>query len=279
MAPRASSLLPPLSRRQLQRIVLEADTRGGRLYNLIIFATILLSVAGLLLEPLPQSFSSELQQGGVVVWIDVFCLLVFLVDYVLHVALSPQPWRYIRSLYGVIDLTAVVFFLVPQINSGVVLWMFKFGRILRVFKLLRFVDEADRLLISLRASARRIAVFILFVVILQVFLGYLMVLVESSHPESQFQSIGQGVYWAVVTMTTVGYGDVVPQTVLGRLLAAVVMLLGFGIIAIPTGIVSYEAICQGQNDQRQCSHCGFQGHRPEAEFCDRCGSALPQLQR
>ena len=116
--------------------------------------------------------------------------------------------------------------------------------------------------------------FILFVVILQVFLGYLMVLVESSHPESQFQSIGQGVYWAVVTMTTVGYGDVVPQTVLGRLLAAVVMLLGFGIIAIPTGIVSYEAIRQGQNDQRQCSHCGFQGHRPEAEFCDRCGSAL-----
>ena len=279
MAPRASSLLPPLSRRQLQRIVLEADTRGGRLYNLIIFATILLSVAGLLLEPTPQSFSSELQQGGVVVWIDAFCLLVFLIDYVLHVALSPQPWRYIRSLYGVIDLTAVVFFLVPQINSGVLLWMFKFGRILRVFKLLRFVDEADHLLISLRASARRIAVFILFVVILQVFLGYLMVLVESSHPESQFQSIGQGVYWAVVTMTTVGYGDVVPQTVLGRLLAAVVMLLGFGIIAIPTGIVSYEAIRQGQNDQRQCSDCGFQGHRPEAEFCDRCGSALPQLQR
>ena len=89
MAPRASSLLPPLSRRQLQRIVLEANTRGGRLYNLVIFATILLSVAGLLLEPTPQSFSSELQQGGVVVWIDAFCLLVFLIDYVLHVALSP----------------------------------------------------------------------------------------------------------------------------------------------------------------------------------------------
>ena len=112
-----------------------------------------------------------------------------------------------------------------------------------MFKLLRFVDEttaADQL----EGSARRIAVFILFVVILQVFLGYLMVLVESSHPESQFRSVGQGVYWAS-TMTTVGYGDVVPQTVLGRLLAAV-MLLGFGIIAIPTGIVSYEAIRQGR---------------------------------
>ena len=275
MAPRAASLLPPLSRRQLQRIVLEADTRGGRLYNLIIFGTILLSVAGLLLEPQPLSFSRELQQGGVVVWIDVFCLLVFLIDYVLHVALSPQPWRYIRSFYGVIDLIAVLFFMVPQVSSGVVLWMFKFGRILRVFKLLRFVDEADRLLISLRASARRIAVFIMFVVILQVFLGYLMVLVESSHPDSQFQSVGQGIYWAVVTMTTVGYGDVVPQTVLGRLLAAAVMLLGFGIIAIPTGIVSYEAIRQSQNDQRQCSHCGYRGHRQGAEFCDRCGTLLP----
>ena len=275
MEPRASRLLPSLSRRQLQRIVLEADTPGGRLYNLIIFGTILLSVVGLLLEPQPQSFGSELQRGDVVAWIDGFCLLVFLIDYLLHVALSPQPWRYIRSIYGVIDLTAVVFFLVPQINSGVVLWIFKFGRILRVFKLMRFVDEADRLLISLRASARRIAVFILFVVILQVFLGYLMVLVESGHPNSQFQSVGQGVYWAVVTMTTVGYGDVVPQTVLGRLLAAAVMLLGFGIIAIPTGIVSYEAIRQGQNDQRQCSRCGYRGHRQGAEFCDRCGTMLP----
>lgn len=275
MEPRASRLLPSLSRRQLQRVVLEADTPGGRLYNLIIFGTILLSVVGLLLEPQPLSFSRELQRGGAVVWIDGFCLIVFLIDYLLHVALSPQPWRYIRSFYGVIDLIAVLFFMVPQISSGVVLWMFKFGRILRVFKLLRFVDEADRLLISLRASARRIAVFILFVVILQVFLGYLMVLVESGHPNSQFQSVGQGVYWAVVTMTTVGYGDVVPQTVLGRLLAAAVMLLGFGIIAIPTGIVSYEAIRQGQNDQRQCSHCGFQGHRPGAEFCDRCGTLLP----
>ena len=112
MAPGATRLLPSLSRRQLQRVVLEADTRGGRLYNLVIFATILLSVAGLLLEPTPQSFSSELQQGGVVVWIDAFCLLVFLIDYVLHVALSPQPWRYIRSIYGVIDLTAVVLSLI-----------------------------------------------------------------------------------------------------------------------------------------------------------------------
>ena len=98
---------------------------------------------------------------------------------------------------------------------------------------------------------------------------------EAGSANSMFKSIPDGFWWAVVTMTTVGYGDVVPQTVLGRLLAAAVMLLGFGIIAIPTGIVSYEAIRQGQNDQRQCSHCGYRGHRQGAAFCDRCGTLLP----
>lgn len=126
---------------------------------------------------------------------------------------------------------AVLFFFVPQINSGLLLW---------VSKPLRFMDEATTLANALRASARRIVVFIFFVVTLQVVLGYAMVAIESVHPQSQFQSVTQGVYWAIVTMTTVGgYGDFAPQTLLGRVLAAVVMVLGFGIIAIPTGIATY----------------------------------------
>ena len=276
MRPSRPGPLLPWSRRQLQQVVLAADTPGGKLYNLVIFGAILLSVVALLLEPEPRLFSAGVQASGPLAGLERFCLGIFVVDYALHLSLSPKPWAYARSFYGLIDLLAVLFFFVPRINSGLLLWVFKFGRILRVFKLLRLIDEADRLVNSLKASARRIAVFIFFVLILQVVLGYLMVLVESSNPNSQFESVGHGVYWAVVTMTTVGYGDYVPQTLLGRLLAVVVMLLGFGIIAIPTGIISYEAVRQGQGDQRRCKRCHQVGHRRDASYCDRCGAVLPE---
>ena len=135
---------------------------------------------------------------------------------------------------------------------------------LRVFKLLRFLDEAQLLGNALKASARRIGVFLFFVVMAQVVLGYLMVLVESGHPETQFRTVGQGVYWAIVTMTTVGYGDIVPLTVLGQLLAAVVMLLGFGIIAIPTGIITVDTVQQVLRGGRACLSCGAQTLSSEA---------------
>ena len=167
----------------------------------------------------------------------------------------------------------------PQINSSLILWIFKFGRVLRVFKLLRFMDEAQMLGRALRATARRIGVFLFFVVIAQVVLGYLMVVFESAHPNNpnnQFQTVGQGVYWAIVTITTVGYGDFVPQTVQGKLLVAVVMLLVFGIIDIPTGIVTVESIQQARQYRfRFCSQCGCQDHRRGAIHCDQCGEVLP----
>ena len=227
-------------RARLARVVLESDTSAGRLYNLVVFGAILLSVVALLFEPAPGI--AGLVQPVWVDWIDRVALLVFAADYLLHWSVSPRPLAYARSFTGLIDLAAVLFFAVPQLDSGLLLWIFKFGRILRVFKLLRFLDEARALGAALKASARRITVFVLFVLILQVVLGYVMVVVESFHPESQFRSVAQGVYWAIVTMTTVGYGDIVPQTALGRILAAVVMLLGFGIIAIPTGIVTVEGL-------------------------------------
>ncbi len=261
-------------RQRLRRVVLDSDTRAGRAYNLVIFGTILLSVAGLLFEPRPMRVATL---GEIPAWVGTlehFCLWVFMADYLLHFWLSPKPLAYARSFYGLIDLSAVLFFFVPQIRSGLVLWVFKFARVLRVFKLLRFLDEAQMLGRALRASARRIGVFLFFVVMAQVVLGYLMVLIESGHPDTQFQTVGQGVYWAIVTMTTVGYGDFVPQTVLGRLLAAVVMLLGFGIIAIPTGIVTVESIQQARQDRCVCSSCGHRDHRREASHCDQCGAEL-----
>ena len=261
-------------RQRIRRVVLDSDTRRGRIYNLVIFGTILLSVAGLLFEPHPMRVASPAEIPSWVDELERFCLFVFMADYLLHLWVSPKPLDYARSFYGLIDLSAVLFFFVPQIRSGLVLWIFKFARVLRVFKLLRFLDEAKMLGRALRASARRIGVFLFFVVMAQVVLGYLMVLIESSHPNTQFQTVGQGVYWAIVTMTTVGYGDFVPQTILGRLLAAVVMLLGFGIIAIPTGIVTVESIQQARQDRRVCNSCGARDHRREASHCDQCGAEL-----
>ena len=261
-------------RKRLRRVVLDSDTRPGRIYNLVIFGTILLSVAGLLVEPHPMRVATPGEIPPWVATLEHICLLVFMADYLLHLWVSPKPLAYARSFYGLIDLSAVLFFFVPQIRSGLVLWTFKFARVLRVFKLLRFLDEAQMLGRALRASARRIGVFLFFVVMAQVVLGYLMVLIESSHPDTQFHTVGQGVYWAIVTMTTVGYGDFVPQTLLGRLLAAVVMLLGFGIIAIPTGIITVESIQQARQDRRACSSCGSRDHRREASHCDQCGAEL-----
>ena len=264
-------------RQRLRSTVLEATTPAGKLYNVLIFGAILLSVLALLLEPDPLG-NSALRQTNVV-WIDVaqnICLAVFAADFVLHLLLVEQPRRYLFSFYGLIDASAVLFFFVPQIRSELLLWVFKFGRILRVFKLLKFIDEARVLGQALRGSARTICVYLFFVFLLQVVLGYFIFVIESASPDSQFQTVSNGVYWAIVTMTTVGYGDLVPQTALGRLLASVVMMLGFGIIAIPTGLLTVSGV-RHQQKQRgiTCSACGRQGHRKDATHCDQCGASLP----
>lgn len=265
-------------RQRLRSTVLEAETPAGKLYNVVIFGAILLSVFALMLEPDPL-VNSALRQTNVL-WIDVVqnvCLALFAADFVLHLLLVEKPFRYLFSFYGLIDASAVLFFFVPQVRSELLLWVFKFGRILRVFKLLRFIDEARVLGQALRGSARTIVVYLFFVFLLQVVLGYFIFVIESANPDSPFKTVSNGVYWAIVTMTTVGYGDYVPQTALGRLLASVVMMMGFGIIAIPTGILTVAGVKhQGQQQNTiTCAVCGRRGHRRDASHCDQCGSVLP----
>ena len=202
-------------RARLRTTVLEASTPSGRAYNVVVFGAILVSVLALMLEPDPFG-NSALRQTDVV-WIDLvqnICLGIFAADFVLHLFVSERPLKYLFSFYGLIDFTAVLFFFIPQVRSEILLWVFKFGRILRVFKLLRFIDEARMLGRALRGSARTICVYLFFVFMLQVVLGYCIFVIESASPDSQFKTISNGVYWAIVTMTTVGYGDVVPQTAL-----------------------------------------------------------------
>ena len=264
-------------RQRLRVMVLETKTVSGRLYNFVVFGTILLSVLALMLDPDPlnSSFYSSSPEN----WIhhvQNLCLTIFALDFFLNLYVSRHPRRYLFSFYGLIDLSAVLFFFIPQIRSEILLWIFKFGRILRVFKLLRFIDEAKILGEALKGSARTICVYLFFVFMLQVVLGYFIYVIESVNPASSFQNMGQGVYWAIVTMTTVGYGDYVPQTALGRLLASAVMMLGFGIIAIPTGILTYSGVRHrhAKDDGNPCGVCGRRGHRDDAVHCDRCGALI-----
>ncbi len=211
--------------------MLEASTPAGKAYNIVIFRG-----------------NSALRQTKVP-WIDLvqnIFLAVFAADFVLHLALVEKPCRYLFSFTGLIEASAVLFFFVPQVRSKLLL-VFKLGRILRVFKLLNFIDEA-----------RTISILLFFVFLLLVVLCYSIFVIESARPDSQFQTVACGVSWAIVTMTTVGYGDVVPQMELGRLLASVVMLLGFGIIAIPTGILTVTGVChrQQRGAELTCSSCG-----------------------
>ena len=263
-------------RQRLRTTVLETVTPAGRIYNAVVFGAILLSVLALLLEPDPLA-NSALRQTEVVWidWVQNSCLAVFAADFLLHLLLVDRPRRYLFSFTGLIDASAVFFFFVPQVRSELLLWVFKFGRILRVFKLLKFIDEARVLGQALRGSARTIGVYLFFVFLLQVVLGYAIYVIESVNPESQFQTVSNGVYWAIVTMTTVGYGDLVPQTALGRLLASVVMMLGFGIIAIPTGILTISGVRQSRSTAAEpCHRCGRNGHRQDARYCDHCGALL-----
>ena len=264
---------------RLRTMVLETKTVSGRVYNAVVFGAILLSVLALMVDPNP--LSTSIYQRSAVGWIYLIqntCLAIFMADFLLNVYVSERPWKYVLSFYGLIDLLAIVFFVIPQIRSEILLWIFKFGRILRVFKLLRFIDEAKVLGQALRNSARTICVYLFFVFMLQVVLGYSIFVIESVNPDSPFKTMGNGVYWAIVTMTTVGYGDYVPQTGLGRLLASAVMMLGFGIIAIPTGILTYSGVRSQLQDSPEltCTVCGRTGHRRDATHCDQCGSLLPE---
>ena len=198
---------------------------------------------------------------------------VFAADFILHRLWWRSP-VVICSVTGLIDASAVLFFFVPQVRSELLLWVFKFGRILRVFKLLKFIDEARVLGQALRGACT-IGVFLFFVVLLQVVLGYSIFVIESARLDSQFQKVASGVYLA--TMPIVGYVDVVPQMELGRLLASVVMLMGFGIIFIPTGILMVSGIRHHQqwSVEAVCSSCGRQRHRRDTRHCDGCGPSLP----
>ena len=263
-------------RAKLHEIIFEADTRAGKAFDVVLLVLIAVSVAAVALESVRQIRE---EYGAILRAVEWAITILFTVEYLLRLATVGRPVRYARSFYGVVDLLAVVptylslFFAGTQ--SLLVIRVLRLLRVFRVLKLAHFVGEAHLLGAALRASSRKIVVFLGTVLSVVLIVGTVMYLIEGE--EAGFTSIPQGMYWAIVTMTTVGYGDLAPQTPVGKLLASAVMILGYGIIAVPTGIVTVEiadAARKFGTHTQACPECGSDGHAVDARFCKYCGGKL-----
>ena len=265
------------SRARLHQIVFESDTAAGRAFDVAVIALILLSVAAVSLETVGGLAPGTYRTLRTAEWV---LTLLFTIEYVLRLVAVRRPIAYARSFFGVVDLLAIlptyVSLLVPGAQVLLVVRILRLLRVFRVLKLTRFLTEARVLSHALRASSRKISVFLLVVSTIVVVVGALMYAIEGA--EHGFTSIPRSMYWAVVTLTTVGYGDIAPRTPLGQTLASLVMILGYGIIAVPTGIVTAE-LTAGARDRggvsgQACPNCAAEGHDVDARYCRRCGAAL-----
>lgn len=261
-------------RDQLHTIIYEADTPGGKLFDVFLLISIGLSVLVVALE----SMTSVREQYGTTLRnVEWFFTILFTIEYGLRLISVKRPLQYARSFFGIIDLMAVfptyLALLLPGAQTLLVIRVLRLLRVFRVFNMGDYLREAEVLRSALYNSRRKIIVFLLAVLTLVVIIGSLMYVIEGE--ESGFVNIPVSIYWAIVTLSTVGYGDVAPVTPLGQMLAAVVMLLGFGILAVPTGIVSLELTRPFEPASRQaCPDCGREGHSTDAVYCKYCGSAL-----
>ncbi len=261
-------------RDRLYEIIFEAETPAGRLFDEILLVAILVSVAAVLLESIPDVRAEWGRTLRAAEW--AFTVL-FSVEYVLRLVSARRVGRYARSFFGIVDLLAIlpsyVGLVAPQTQALIIIRAIRLLRVFRVLKLGRYLGEAEVLLTALRGSRRKIIVFFGGVLTLVLIIGTLMYLIEGE--ASGFTSIPTAMYWAVVTITTVGYGDIVPRTLAGKALAAVAMLLGYSIIAVPTGIVSVELAQAGRLAAQgmRCGACGNVDHDADAAYCKRCGAA------
>jgi len=266
---------PTTLRQRVHEIIFEADTPAGRAFDVVLIAVILLSVVAVMLESVQSIARTHTRLFRSVEWAVTG---MFTVEYVLRLWSTRRPWHYATSFFGVIDLLAVLptyldLFL-PGSRYLLVIRVLRVVRVFRVFKLVQYVGEASLLLGAVRASLRKITVFLFVVISAVVFLGSLMYVVEGG--ASGFTSIPKSIYWAIVTLTTVGYGDISPRTPLGQGLAAVIMIFGYSLIAVPTGIVSVEigqAVRKGITTQ-VCQECTRAGHDQDAVHCKFCGARL-----
>lgn len=250
-------------------------TKAGRTFDIVLIIAILSSLAVLVLDSIPAvqaEWAKELK------YLEYTFTGLFTIEYLLRLYCSPKPAAYAKSFYGIVDLLAilptylVLFF--PSASFMGVIRALRVLRIFRILKLVRYLQDSNVLLRSLLMARRKIFIFFSAVAILVTIFGSLIYIVEG--PENGFTSIPKSIYWAIVTITTVGYGDLVPQTNLGKALASITMLLGYSIIAVPTGIFTAELHQEIQSHKElvKCPNCSQAGHDPDAIYCKHCGSEL-----
>ena len=264
-------------RKQLYEIIFEADTPAGKNFDLALIIMILLSVVVVMLDSVE---SIRNHYGGWLLMMEWIFTIMFTFEYLVRLWVVLRPWGYAKSFFGIVDLLAILptyaSLFIPGSHYLAVIRALRTIRIWRILKLAHHVTELNHLAFALRASARKIIVFLLSVVIIVVILGSLMFLIESGQENTTFHSIPESIYWAIVTITTVGYGDIAPATPPGRALASLTMIIGYAIIAVPTGIVTVELAeaTKRRVTTRVCPTCSREGHDPDARYCKHCSADL-----
>lgn len=263
-------------RKHLYIIIFESDTKAGKAFDVLLILCILLSVFVVMLESVK---SLQTQYSMVFLSLEWFFTVLFTVEYILRLMCAPKPFRYAFSFFGLVDVLSImptyldIFF--PGSHYLLTIRILRVLRIFRVLKLIQYIHEINFLKSSLYESRRKILVFMFAVLTVMIVLGSLMYLIEGE--ENGFSNIPVSIYWAIVTMSTVGYGDIAPNTVLGKILASISILIGYAIIAVPTGIVTARMIQSTQEASgKTCSYCGAKIPIQDAVYCHKCGQKIMQ---
>ena len=264
-------------RHRMHEIIFEADTVAGKIFDVGLLLMIVVSILAVMLETVQ---TVEVEYGGGLRRLEWIVTIAFTIEYLLRLYCVDRPLSYARSFFGIVDLLSILptylSLFLPVAPQLLVIRVLRLLRVFRVLKLAQFVSESRVLIVALKASRQKIIVFLGGVLSLTVIMGTLMYLVEGGVEGTRFTSIPKSVYWCIVTLTTVGYGDISPVTPIGQMVAACVMIMGFGIIAVPTGIVSVE-IAQAVRmtvSTQTCPSCSLEGHEHDADYCKFCGVLL-----
>jgi voltage-gated potassium channel len=262
-------------RENTYRLIFRSDTPASKGFDLALVFVILVSVVSVILESIP-AFNAR--YGGLLHQTEWVITIIFTVEYLTRIWSHPKPLKYIFSFYGIIDFMAIIptyldLFFTGAMSLAVIRGL-RLLRIFRILKITRYSREGMIIVQALRASRVKIFVFLFAVVVVVLIIGTLMYLIEREN--TGFTSIPAGIYWAIVTLTTVGFGDITPITTLGKFIASFVMIMGYGIIAVPTGIVTFEiaSSIRSVQEKRVCDHCGHRAHDADANYCKSCGEKL-----
>ncbi len=257
----------------LYTVIFGHDTRAGRFFDIVLMWSIILSVVVVMFDSMSEV---RAQYGELLFMVEWFFTILFTIEYLLRLISIRQPLAYALSFFGIVDLLAIIPTYLSLVIAGsqylLVVRILRVLRVFRVLKFVRYIGEARMLMTALRGARRKIMLFLFAVLTIVVVIGSFMYLVEG--PENGFTSIPRSIYWAIVTLTTVGYGDISPRTPLGQAFASIIMIIGYGIIAVPTGIVTVELGMARTTRGRACGSCGLSSHEEDAQYCKHCGARL-----